>query len=64
MKDNLELFDIEDCTMITVHEFRCLCFNFPQWSSQKFGYVINDKGHKYYFIKDKFKEQLEQEGWL
>lgn len=58
------LFDIEDSTMITIHEYRCLSFNFPQWIEKKFGMVMNEKGMKFYFIKDKFKEQLEKEGFL
>lgn len=57
-------FNIEDCTMIEMHEYRCLCFNFPQWKDERFGMIVNEKGHKFYFIKDEFKRELNLEGFL
>jgi len=58
------IHDMENCSIMELQKYRCLCFNFPEMKGDKFGMIVNEKGLKFYLIKNEFKEKLEREGFL
>jgi len=57
-------FNILDCSFVKLDQYRWLAFAFSKFNGIEFGYKLNSKNQKIYFIKDKFKQELEDQGIL